>query len=88
MSQPAQTVVTSDPQLDALGTAPPGKKQFVLKQGDMFLVADSYGDVGGESDGLFHNDTRVLSSFRLLLGGNRASLLGGNVAQDNVLPRI
>ncbi|HEX9160004.1 MAG TPA: glycogen debranching N-terminal domain-containing protein, partial [Rhizomicrobium sp.] len=84
MSQFAQTVVASDPQLDALGTASPGKKQFVLKQGDMFLVADTFGDVDGESDGMFHNDTRVLSAFRLLLGGNRASLLGGNVAHDNV----
>ncbi|HLY06549.1 MAG TPA: amylo-alpha-1,6-glucosidase [Rhizomicrobium sp.] len=84
MSQPAQTVVAPNPQLDALGAVPAGKKQFVLKQGDMFLVADIYGDVEGESDGLFRNDTRVLSCFRLLIGGNRASLLGGNVAQDNV----
>src|SRR5436305_8958449 len=84
MSQPAQTAVAQDPQLDALGAAPPGKKQFVLKQGDMFLVADIYGDVDGDTDGLFRNDTRVLSTFRLLLGGHRASLLGGNVAQDNV----
>ncbi len=84
MSQPAQTAVAQDLQLDALGAPVQGKKQFVLKQGDMFLVADIYGDVDGESDGLFRNDTRVLSTFRLLLGGNRASLLGGNVAQDNV----
>jgi len=84
MSQPAQTAIAQDPQSDALGAAAPGKKQHVLKQGDMFLVADVFGDVDGESDGLFRNDTRVLSSFRLLLGGNRASLLGGNVAHDNV----
>src|SRR5579862_6451540 len=84
MSQSAQTVVAPDPQLDALAAAPPGKKQFVLKQGDMFLVADIYGDVDGESDGLFRNDTRVLSCFRLLIGGDRPSRLGSNVAQDNV----
>jgi glycogen debranching enzyme len=84
MSQPAQTAVPPDPQLDALAAPPPGKKQFVLKQGDMFLVADIYGDIDGDSDGLFRNDTRLLSSFRLLLGGHRASLLGGNVAHDNV----
>jgi glycogen debranching enzyme len=84
MSQPAQTAAMPDPQMDALGVATPGKKQFVLKQGDMFLVADIYGDVDGETDGLFRNDTRVLSCFRLLLGGHRASLLGGNVTQDNV----
>jgi len=84
MSQPAQTAVVQDPQLDALGAAPQGRKQYVLKQGDTFLVADIYGDVDGDSDGLFHYDTRLLSTFRLLIGGNRGSLLGGNVAQDNV----
>ena len=84
MLQPAQTAVAQDPQSDALAAAVPAKKQYVLKQGDMFLVADSFGDVDGDSDGLFRNDTRVLSCFRLLVGGNRVSLLGGNVAQDNV----
>jgi glycogen debranching enzyme len=84
MSQPAHTAVMPDPQADALSAATTGNKQFVLKQGDTFLVADIYGDIGGESDGLFRNDTRVLSTFRLLLGGARASLLGGAVSQDNV----
>ncbi|HEY6578911.1 MAG TPA: amylo-alpha-1,6-glucosidase [Rhizomicrobium sp.] len=55
-----------------------------MKQGDAFLVADIYGDVEAESDGLFRHDTRVLSTFRLLLGGARPSLLAGSVSQDNV----
>ena len=47
--------------------APPvrsGQRLFVLKEGDTFLVADAFGDVTGEGDGLFHNDTRWLSTFR------------------------
>ncbi|HEY3778864.1 MAG TPA: amylo-alpha-1,6-glucosidase [Rhizomicrobium sp.] len=83
MSQPAPVV--QDLQADAATAATVvGAKQFVLKQGDMFLVADIFGDVTGEADGLFRNDTRVLSGFRLLLGGYRPSLLGGSVSHDNV----
>jgi glycogen debranching enzyme len=86
MSQPAPTAVVQDPQAEALAAtvAVIGAKQFVLKQADMFLVADIFGDVTGESDGLFRNDTRVLSGLRLLLGGQRPSLLGGSVSHDNV----
>jgi len=60
------------------------QRLFVLKEGDTFLVADIYGDVMGPADGLFRNDTRVLSTFRLLFGGHRPSLLSGGVSQDNV----
>ena len=86
MSQPAPTAVVQDPQADAVAAtlAVVGAKQFVLKQGDTFLVADIFGDVTGESDGLFRNDTRVLSGLQLLLGGQRPSLLGGSVSHDNV----
>ena len=38
----------------------------------------------GEGDGLFQEDTRVLSRFRLRLGGKALSLLGASVSQDNV----
>ncbi|HEX2137873.1 MAG TPA: glycogen debranching N-terminal domain-containing protein, partial [Microvirga sp.] len=58
---------------------------FALKQGDTFVVADAFGDIVGEGDGLFHEDTRVLSRFRLTLGGKPPSLLGAAVGQDNVL---
>lgn len=84
MSQPANTAVVADPETDVPGPPTAGRKRFVLKQGDAFLVADIHGDVGAESDGLFRNDTRVLSTYRLLLGGAQPSLLGGGVSQDNV----
>ena len=57
---------------------------FALKDGDTFAVADAYGDILGVADGLFHNDTRVLSCFRLLLGNRPPSLLSAALAQDNV----
>ena len=57
---------------------------FALKDGDTFLVADAYGDILGVADGLFRDDTRLLSHFRLLIGGNPPSLLSAAVAQDNV----
>ena len=57
---------------------------FALKDGDTFAVADAYGDILGVADGLFHNDTRVLSCFRLLLGSRPPSLLSAAIAQDNV----
>ena len=57
---------------------------FALKDGDTFVVADSYGDILGVADGLFHDDTRVLSYFRLLLGSRPPSLLSAAIAQDNV----
>ncbi|MEJ8816049.1 glycogen debranching N-terminal domain-containing protein [Variovorax ureilyticus] len=60
------------------------QRLFVLKVGDTFLVADIYGDVMGAADGLFVNDTRVVSTFRLRYGGRRPSLLSGGVSQDNV----
>ncbi|HTT85531.1 MAG TPA: glycogen debranching N-terminal domain-containing protein [Rhizomicrobium sp.] len=84
MSEPAPIAVVQDPGAEALGAPDAGRKQFVLKQGDMFLVADTHGDVNGEADGLFRNDTRVLSRLGLLLGGLRPSLLGGSVSHDNV----
>lgn len=57
---------------------------FVLKEGDLFLVADARGDILGQQDGLFHHDTRMLSELRLTLGGVQPSLLSSAVSQDNV----
>jgi glycogen debranching enzyme len=62
----------------------PGSDLFALKHGDTFVVADAFGDIVGEGDGLFRDDTRVLSSFCLTLGGQRPSLLGAAVSEDNV----
>ncbi|TDV13886.1 amylo-alpha-1,6-glucosidase [Paraburkholderia caballeronis] len=57
--------------------------QHVLKSGDTFIVNDSLGDITGLDDGLFVNDTRVLSSLRLTFGGRVPSLLSGSVSSDN-----
>jgi glycogen debranching enzyme len=58
---------------------------FALKHGDCFAVADAYGDIRGVGDGFFRDDTRVLSEFRLTIGGRSTSLLGASLSQDNVL---
>lgn len=57
---------------------------FVLKEGDTYFVMDAHGDVGGGVDGLFHHDTRMLSTFVLRLDGARPSLLSSGVGADNV----
>src|ERR1700737_5103018 len=57
--------------------------QYVLKSGDTFVVNDPFGDIVGHDDGLFVNDTRVLSQLRLTFGGRAPSLLSGNVSSDN-----
>jgi glycogen debranching enzyme len=57
--------------------------QYVLKSGDTFIVNDPLGDITGIDDGLFVNDTRVLSQLRLTFGGRAPSLLSGSVSSDN-----
>ena len=56
-----------------------------LKDGDTFVIADALGDILGASDGMFHNDTRVLSGLRLTLAGQSPSLLSAAISRDNVL---
>src|SRR5215204_5922411 len=60
------------------------QRLFALKDRDTFLVADSHGDIAGAADGLFHDDTRILSRWELLLGEGTPTLLAGAVSQDNV----
>jgi len=60
-------------------------RQFALKYEDCFVVADAHGDIRGAGDGLFVNDTRVLSLFRLRLCGYQPSLLGASLSQDNIV---
>src|SRR5258708_35404653 len=57
---------------------------YALKDGDTFLVTAPSGDISGAGDGLFHNDTRILSRFSLLLGDQPPSLLSAAITQDNV----
>ncbi|MGA2188930.1 MAG: amylo-alpha-1,6-glucosidase [Steroidobacteraceae bacterium] len=57
-----------------------------LKHGDTFAVFDQRGDIGGEpgnSEGLYHRDTRILSQFRLLLEEARPLLLSSMTQDDN-----
>jgi glycogen debranching enzyme len=61
--------------------------RYALKHRRAFLVADALGDVGGETDGLFQDDTRLLSRFRLTFGGAAPSLLSSDVSRDNVFFR-
>jgi glycogen debranching enzyme len=77
------------PELQAPAQEDPGEPRvplrlYALKDGDTFMVADAHGNVLGVADGLFLNDTRLLSHFRLLLGGHMPSLLSAAVSQDNV----
>lgn len=58
---------------------------FALKSGNLFVVADSHGDIVGDQDGLFLDDTRLLSNFRLTLAGHSPSILSSRVSGDNVL---
>jgi glycogen debranching enzyme len=57
---------------------------YALKDRDTFLVADAFGDVLGLGDGLFHNDTRILSRLQLFLGSHPPSLLSAAIGTDNV----
>jgi glycogen debranching enzyme len=61
------------------------QRMFALKDRDTFVVADSHGDIVGAGDGLFHDDTRILSRWLLLVDGDRPTLLAGAISQDNVV---
>ncbi len=56
-----------------------------LKDGDTFLVADAWGDILGGADGLFSDDTRVLSHYRLTVGERRPSKLSFSLSRDNAV---
>ena len=59
--------------------------RFTLKDANTFLLADALGDIQGSDDGLFADDTRMLSRFELAVAGRRPSLLGAAISQDNTL---
>src|ERR1700749_461353 len=57
--------------------------RFTLKDDNTFLLADALGDIQGSDDGLFANDTRMLSRYELEIAGRHPSLLGAAINQDN-----
>jgi len=70
-----------DERADKRGLLP----RFTLKDGNSFLLADALGDIHSHDDGLFTDDTRVLSRLELMVAGRRPSLLGAAIDQDNTL---
>ncbi|HVZ69154.1 MAG TPA: amylo-alpha-1,6-glucosidase [Rhizomicrobium sp.] len=69
------------------GGSPGHKPQsflFALKDGDTFVVCNSFGDIEGDGDGLFCNDTRVLSHFKLRIADAKPDLLSTARSKDNV----
>jgi glycogen debranching enzyme len=57
-----------------------------LKNHDTFVVLDSHGDaqaVEPASEGLFHEDTRFLSHYVMLINGERPLLLSSTVTRNN-----
>ena len=64
------------------------RRTRTLKHGDTFAVFDHRGDIGGEpgnSEGLYHRDTRMLSQFQLLLEEARPLLLSSMTQDDNAV---
>ena len=59
--------------------------RYTLKDANTFLLADALGDIQGSDDGLFTNDTRVLSRLEVAIAGRRPSLLGAAINQDNTV---
>ncbi len=57
---------------------------YAIKHMDLFAIANSLGDIVGKGDGVFRNDTRVLSEFRLSMGNKPLSLLSASLSQDDV----
>jgi glycogen debranching enzyme len=58
----------------------------ILKHGDTFAIFDRHGDIrplGFENQGIFHEGTRFLSRWKLLVNGGSPLLLSSNVREDN-----
>jgi glycogen debranching enzyme len=63
-------------------------RRRVLLSGDTFAVFDRAGDfqpIGSGEFGLFHCDTRYLSTFELRMNGQRPLLLSSTIRDDNAL---
>jgi glycogen debranching enzyme len=68
-------------------TGSPSRPRRTLKHNDTFAVLDTHGDIGasgGNPDGLFDHDTRILSHLELLVDGAQLLLLGSTVNDDSL----
>ena len=64
------------------------RQAHTLKHGDTFAVFDHRGDIGADPrspEGIYHNDTRVLSRLELLLEGRPPLLLSSMNQDDNAV---
>ena len=69
-------------------TEKPAAPSRVLKHGDTFSVFNHRGDMRPSEPGehgLFHDGTRYLSRFELMLGGQRPLLLSSTTSDDNIV---
>ncbi len=70
------------------GPERPAVPLCVLKHGDCFGVFDPRGNIvpgDASEEGIYHDGTRFLSSFELLLFGNRPLLLSSTVSVDDAV---
>jgi glycogen debranching enzyme len=83
-----QPVIRVTEQFEIVAEARPAIPPRVLKFGDTFSVFNHRGDMvpaeGGEQ-GLFHDGTRFLSRFGLLLGAGLPLHLSSTISEDNVV---
>ena len=64
------------------------RRPRTLKHGDTFGLFDHYGDIiaaEGSPEGVYHKDTRFLSSFHLLINELRPLLLSSTVQDNNTV---
>ena len=69
-------------------SSPPDERARVLKYGRSFATFNRYGDIvpaGLGEEGIFHDGTRHLSTFKMLLGGHKPLLLSSTISADNLL---
>jgi glycogen debranching enzyme len=82
-------VIQVNEQYYILATSPRADEQArVLKHADTFAVFDRSGDIqpaGMGEEGIYHDGTRFLSRFRLLVNDRRPLLLSSTVREDNLL---
>jgi glycogen debranching enzyme len=88
MEPATQGLVLMEPALSS------GERLHVLKHDDLFAVFNAWGDFHGSmhkvgpnmgADGLFQDDTRILSRLTLTISGQLPELLSGSIGRDNVV---